>query len=507
MASVGPQPGDHWRASRVRSGLGRIPTWRGTTRTPLTASPARVVPAVVTAGMAVLALGSGYEAARGHRLEVEAVVAVACLTAVLIMPARRLALITLLLIFVPLDEAPKLTLIHLPLAALPLLAWVVQARHRPIPSVAILSLGLLCWVALSLAFATLTTRAGVLWTFCFIVSPCVVGISGAQLDDDRARRLFLDVMSVLGVYAAIETFVLHSNPLMDPVWHAAAVPLLQKWGTYRATTILGHPLLNATFFAVAAVLGLDRFLRKDGRRLHGMQTVAVVIGEIATKSRGPEIAMGIGMVALLALRASRGISWRSVAAMIGMVVAFWAGAVVFLARNDTAIGKLSTDNRSGTVANARQAIAGHTLFGVGPGESEAYRQATKLRGVPTSPPQYFHKPPPAPTVIESAYGEMAVSIGIPGALLFVLVLAAAVASSFSDTSTEGVGIALIVFGVCIAGFNALEGHAQLLALLGFLMVWANPRQGYLRFGRPSAPRYAPITSASSTGVSAREPIK
>ncbi len=73
--------------------------------------------------------------------------------------------------------------------------------------------------------------------------------------------------AVLGVYASLEAWVLRDNPLLGWAYRSAPAPdgFDQIWSVYRATTTMGHPLVNATFFAVALPLAVDRACATGGR--------------------------------------------------------------------------------------------------------------------------------------------------------------------------------------------------------------------------------------------------
>jgi hypothetical protein len=426
--------------------------------------------ALLTLAVGALALAAAYAGARGHLVVTAGVAAVPFLVGLLVVPTRSLpAIAILVLVLVPIGEAPSAAAEHLPLATIPLFVWMLRVRRRPIVVIAIPALALLVWVVLSFMFAPIATRAGLLWTIGFAVSPCLLCLTGARLEDQRPLALLVAVMSVLGVYAGIEAFVVHGNPLMDPLYRSATSPVRQVWGTYRATTILGHPLVNATFFAVAGVLAFDRYLAGQSRYA-GLQTCLLVLGEVATKSRAAMVALAAGMLMLMVLRLVQGASRRRLAvAAAGLAVSLVVGAAVFIARNSTVEAQRSTNDRTAVVANAEQAIAGHVLLGVGPGESEAYRVAARLRGVASSANYLLDHPSQPPPDLEDAFAEMAVSIGVPGLALFVLLLLAAAGVAFTHPETQAVGLAIGVFAVCIAGYNALEGHQQLLVLLGLLL--------------------------------------
>jgi hypothetical protein len=425
---------------------------------------------VLSLAAAAITLGAGYMTGHGSTFPAAVTFAGAFLLVLIVVPASTLPSITVVvLLLFPIEDLPVSSLAqHLPVALVPLMVWMFRARHAAGGLQSVACAALLLWVLLSFAFAPIDTRAGAIWGLWFIGAPCLIGLTGARATDFRGLQTFVLLSACLGVYAVLETFVLHSNPLMDSLYHDASTPLLQVWSSYRATTVLGHPLVNATVFAVAGVLSFDRYMRGRARRA-GIQTVCICLGELATKSRGPAIALGVGLLAVLIFR-FWDVAWirRFVAGAAVLAVAA-AAVAILIARSDSAEGIRSANDRASVLANTEQAIAGHLLLGVGPGESEAYRVAAQLRGV--SVDLYPNKPQQSPTDLEDAYAEMAVSIGIPGLALFCLVLLLTMGRGMMRQETRGFAAAVGTFAVCIFGFNALEGHPKLLVLLGLLMVF------------------------------------
>lgn len=380
--------------------------------------------------------------------------------ALFLVPARALPLISLFLLFaVPSDYLPLPgALRHAPLAAIPLAVWAVRERRsgRLSPLVAGLAGGLVVWTSLAEVLAPAHTRVGMAWWVTFLVTPCLVLLASPRMDVDRFVSVLLGFATVMGLYGLFETFVLYKNPLYDPLYSSASTPLTQVWDSYRATTSLGHPLDNSTVFAVAAVVALDRsFTRSAGKRVALFQ-VAILLGAVAaTKSRGAGVALAAGVVVVLALRWNASRPLRKVLVLIVVATSSIGLAAVIGARNASVEGQKSSEQRTTLIRDTQEALGGHGLFGVGPGESEQFRTD---QGLSTA----------GGAGLENSYAETAVSIGIPGLLLVVALLGVLILLGLRRPESIGLGAGLLVFAVSVGGYNALESHPAGLALLALL---------------------------------------
>lgn len=347
---------------------------------------------------------------------------------------------------------------HAPLAAIPLAIWAIRERRsgRLPLLVAWLTGALVVWTTLAEVLAPAHTRVGLSWWVTFLLTPCLVLLANPRMNVNRFISLLLGFATVAGLYGLLETFVLHKNPLYDWLYSSATSPLSQVWDSYRATTSLGHPLDNSTVFAIGAVVALDRsFTRTTGRRAALLQC-AILLGAVAaTKSRGAGIALAAGVIMVLALRWQASGTVRKVAVLLTVMIGSVGIAAVIGARNKTVEAQSSTLQRATLLRDTQEALDGNAVFGVGPGESEEFRTNQGLSSAGEAP-------------LESSYAETAVSIGIPGLVLFAGLLSVLILMGLRHTDTVGLGAGVLVFAVSVGGYNALEGHPAVLALLALL---------------------------------------
>jgi O-antigen ligase len=132
------------------------------------------------------------------------------------------------------------------------------------------------------------------------------------------------------------------------------------------------------------------------------------------------------------------------------------------ARNGSGEGQRSTMVRATLVADTKQALRGHELMGVGPGVVENYRKRFGLL-------HFDSRSQTTPDIaLESTYAEILVGLGIPGVILFLAVIVAAVASGLRSERLLGPACALLTYALALGTFKT-EGHVQLLVVLGLLL--------------------------------------
>ena len=408
----------------------------------------------------LVAAGLGYAAASSGPLRALAVASLV-LGALAVLPVRHLPPLALLLVLLVPTEALPLPdrLQGAPLAMLPLLVWALRTRRgarHAVPAVTRACAGaLVLWLCLSEALAPDRTNAGLLWWVTALAAVGVVATARGELDAARLRTVLLTVTSALGAFALVEAFVLHANPLYDRFYALADVPLLQHWSTYRATTTLGHPLVNGSVFAVAAILALDDLMAR-GRTRWGVVRALLLLGGIAaTGSRTAFAAFALAAVVLILVRRGPRTSGvrRALLAVAGV------GAVLVLAqglvgRSESTEARASVAVRAALVERTQQAMEGRGVLGAGPGEAEATRRARHLTG--------------SELPLESSYAQLAVGLGLGGLALFVATFGTLVVAGLRREETAGDAAAMLALLTSIGGYNALEGHLQLLVLLALL---------------------------------------
>jgi hypothetical protein len=344
------------------------------------------------------------------------------------------------------------------ISMIPFVAWVVRApRTRPRPVIRTLALTLGLWSILSFAVAPLHTKLGNYWEITFlgaIVLPLTFSVP--DVDMTKIRGFLINFSALLGAYAVVEKWALHSNPLYGSLLaHHSADPLVQKWSTYRATTLIGHPLINGTVFAFALVLAFDDFLTSpSGRRLHAVRLLCLAGGLIATVSRGPTIAAAVGLAMLLALsrRGDRQASLRKAIAVTGIIAIGAVGLPLLVERDESTKGTESLKQRSYLIQDTELTLRHSYVFGVGPGESGAYRTAKDL--------------PRSSTPLESELAEILVELGIPGCLLVLLVMFAVIGVGLRNPATVGAACAMLTLLISLATFESMETRQNLMVLIG-----------------------------------------
>lgn len=316
------------------------------------------------------------------------------------------------------------------------------------------------------------------WALSFIA----LGLAPIALlrgSDRRTRDLLVLVWirlgAVLGVWAIVEATVLHRNPILDWAYHTAQPPVLQVWSTYRATTTLGHPLVNALFFSLSSVLCYSEWKRRGGG-VALLCLAATIGGLLATSSRGGVLAVIVGVAVYTAVQTLSMNSVRS--GRLGMpvvVIALLAAGifgVAILHRTNSSEGQSSSDFRRTTLTDGVALARRSPLLGVGMGNTDAARKSAatgKFRNVG----------------LENSWVELIVGLGIPGAMLMAFFLARPVAAA--ARSGDAAAAALVcTYCVMAASFNLLEQNRPAHLLFGLVLGLA-----YSGIDREAAPGHIP----------------
>ncbi|TFD56425.1 hypothetical protein E3T41_14545 [Cryobacterium sp. Hh38] len=151
----------------------------------------------------------------------------------------------------------------------------------------------------------------------------------------------------------------------------------------------------------------------------------------------------------------------------GIVALFQFDA--FTARNNSVEAELSSQARDLGVWVSLQAANLTGWIGSGPGTSG-------ITG------RLFNE-----VTIENSLLQLLISIGLPGVLLFLLVIGSGVAHALSQRAV-GAAAALVAYTVCIAGFNAIDALRPMHLLLGCLLILTlNPGKTDAAAGLVTAP--------------------
>jgi hypothetical protein len=304
---------------------------------------------------------------------------------------------------------------------------------------------------------SLATSGG--WAFSFVV----LGIVPAYClrGDSQARETLIStwvyLAVFLGAFAIMEAFFLHRNPLFDWAYTSSSHGFNQHWSVYRATTSLGHPLLNATFFAVAVPLAYGRWLaNRNGRWVLAIAVPSV--GVIATASRAGVGAMAAAAiaVALCSLRGSERGRWVPIAlgALVVLFIAGIAGVGYVGERSDSTEGDVSFSYRYSSFLEGLDLAGNALVLGRGPGLAGEVKFG--LGGIDRA------------SAFENSWLELLVATGVPGLLLFSYVLFEGFRRS-RRSNTPGVAGAIAAYAVMAGSFNLLEGHRGAHLMVGMII--------------------------------------
>jgi hypothetical protein len=363
---------------------------------------------------------------------------------------------------------------------------------------------LLNWPLLALAawLVLLTLRVGVIslsgqWTFNFLLLAVVPAL---LLSSDPSYRgpLLTTIISLgaaLGSVAAIETYVLHANPIYDWAYKSATPSLIQLSSVYRATTTLGHPLVNAAFFVVAAPLSLDAYLRGQGRKyLFALAAASVGVLTTASRSGAIALALGLGVTAIASARWGGRIEAKTKAISAGSI-ALAAIVVLFIAvslsgslydRHSSLEGRASAEYRESSIGSGLILSREAPLFGVGPGRADSVKRLNVRAGN-------------SRLGLENSWLQVLVALGWPGLCLFTATMLRAARSSVRCRDAGLVG-ALTAYSMIAGGFNLIEGQWPALLLLGILLGSASKPSASRTTESASATLASPSTSRTRSEI-------
>lgn len=392
-------------------------------------------------------------------------VAVAAVGALFAVPTRLLPSITLLITLLVPTEAtffPHL-LQGATLGAVPLAVWIIRApRLTQTPSVFRIQAYLLgVWLVLSEVFAHLRTHRGWEWLGVAIIALVLPFLrTPGDFDLRRFRAYFLTATTFLGVYALIEGFFLHSNPLFGGLFiHTVWWPRLHFNASYRVTTLLGHPLVNGTVFSAAAVLAASSIVKKHDTPLVALLRFGILTGAVlVTHSRGPAVALAIGVAVVIVFegRQRQGYSIRRLVLVISAIAGLAFVAIGLEARDESRQGRTSAESRVDVIPHTIETLHHVGPFGAGPGESGSYRTSLNLPG--------------SHVALENSYAQLAVSLGPIGLLIVLALLGSVIVAGLRVESMVGEAATLLTILVAIAGYNAIEEHRIVIILISLFVI-------------------------------------
>jgi len=439
--------------------LGGRAVWRGRLDERLTTAGAAVVAAAAGAAIPFV---SGRLGALPVAVMILAAGYIGCLWVIPVAALAPVALATTLLVPTQSSLLPG-HLQNVPVGVLPLGVWLVRTPATPsnTPGLQRLAIAVTGWLLLSEIFAPFHSIRGLEWLVAAWI--CVVGPllrAPADLSGGRLRRLFLLITTPVACYALVEAFILKDNVLFAVLYRNTSWWAGQHAGaSYRATTLFGHPLVNGTIFAAAAVLAAAELVERTDRLWLSCIRFVILVGAVlSTHSRGPALALAAGIAFVIAASPGK-LKVTGLRRMVLAGSAVAAGLVIVLglqARDASFAGQANVAQRTSVVKYARQAASRVEPFGAGPGQSEQFRVQQHLPG--TSTP------------LENSYAETLVSLGPLGALLFCLALCVPIYRSLRMSVMVGEAGALATILVAIGGFNAIEEFTPVMVMIGLFAI-------------------------------------
>jgi hypothetical protein len=280
-------------------------------------------------------------------------------------------------------------------------------------------------------------------------------LTAAVIGDHRAAKSVLTSLTVtvlLLTPLAIYEVLTQASPLSE-YFSDSPLDLTQKWGGYRIFTTIGHPLLNGTFFAIAAVALIAASLDRPST-VRVLAATAASFCLVATGARSSLLAFAVCLVVGIAM--GKGVPGRRRTALALSVaiaaVAFSVSSVgsAIIARSETMEGSGSALQRV-EVADLTLAAIGEANFlpaGLGNGNSLVARVTT----IATQ------------QVLESSLLQLLASISLAG--LFLLVLVYVGHRSQGPMAARRMGdLTVLAYAISASGYNLFEAYPAALALM------------------------------------------
>jgi hypothetical protein len=430
-------------------------------------------PQVIPVGAVLLAGAFGAALAFGPLVVAVAVLAISGAVALAVVPRHWLWSIALCVsALIPIQSLPVPHILEVLSPAMIVVAvlavrTVLGGRSTPffVGPQLWLVLALTCWLIVTVVLSIQKgTALGWMVNFLFlVVLPVVIGFG-----DRRAGRViestWIVVGAVLGSYALLEAFVLHANPVYGGMFASGPSHLTQNWSIYRATTTLGHPVVNGLFFVVAVPLALARMVARDRLGWAVLATALAAGGVIASGTRTAFLAALLSAAVVLfgptaaTMRTRGGVGVRLLV-LGAMLLTLVAGIGYLSARNTSAEGSTSDGFRTAMISVARDGVTESPVVGVGPGVASVrwQRWLTGTNG--------------GAGAFESLWLEIVVGTGLPGLALTVAVFATAIGTALRGRATMAAA-ALAGYLITASGFNVWEGGRPGHVRLGLLLVMA-----------------------------------
>jgi hypothetical protein len=310
--------------------------------------------------------------------------------------------------------------------------------------------------------SSINHQRSVLWDLS-IVAGFLLPVLNAGLVTDRARGLMWRTWMWLGVIIGVMAIGegLSGHTLLGSLYSDAddtGAGVVQHWSVVRATTTLGHPLMNGTFLAVTATIAVADLMRSRNTKLAGVCAASAVGGLVCTVSRSADGALAAGLAVVLAfLSANRAVrDSRKIASWIAAAgVGYFVLTSPLLAERDASSEGIASAQYRSTVLQVAKSIASSDSW-LGSGAGNSGKRAV-LAG--------YQLP------IENSYLALLVSVGIAGlAALAITVFVLAARCLRAGEVAAGAG--MVSFAVAAYAWPVLDSNPSIFFMLGALALLA-----------------------------------
>lgn len=368
--------------------------------------------------------------------------------------------------------------------------WLIRTmfnkRQAALPMLWLITGGILtCWALLTATWS-LDPQRTLLWTTTVCLVAVIPALLSTKSDDGTSEALsksWLWLGLLLGVFAIVEGVTQHS--ILASLYqgtNTSSIGITQNWSSVRSTTTLGHPLMNATFFAASASYALINSALTRSKLALSSGVIASA-GLVFTLSRSGVIALGAGLalgtIAILAagkIPFARKFTFMSIAAAIGVTV---ISSPLVQARSNSSEGSNSAYLRDVLLRAGLRIAEQDDYLGAGAGTSNI---RSSLAGM-TLP-------------LENSYVGILVSSGLAGLSLLVALFIGAIITALRRGRFDAAA-GMAAFCIQIGAYPLIDNVPIAALMFGML--------AYLGFSRHTKSENTQ-TLAERLGQSQQKPV-
>jgi len=280
-------------------------------------------------------------------------------------------------------------------------------------------------------------------------------IQSLRIDTTTSSQLvkILRILTIsLSIYAVLE-FIAKKNWLYGELYASANVSVVQEWSVYRVTTLIGHPLSNATVFGCVSLYFFLTWISTNSKNdLIAFGLPAFALG--LTAARGSIILYLLCIAIILIF--FPGVHQRAgrYSRIIATVNVFIFGLFILFRgieqyRFNTKEGSESTQARLLLLKRASEIIPSNP-FGFGPGTAQ----------------EYFKSNSNTKLIVENSLFELFLGFGVIGGTIICLSTAIVLFKFFRLRSFSAVPFLFVLTSSFT--YNFLEGNRSGYALFGLL---------------------------------------